>query len=84
MAMPPATFVTDATSKNVRPSNVTGWIGALASAAMPSAARVIAFSACHGRAECPERPRNSHDALMLPTQPACSSLSVGSITTTKS
>ena len=44
----------------------------------------MALSACHGRAEWPERPENVQVALMLPRQPACSSPSVGSITTTKS
>ena len=42
------------------------------------------MSASQGRAECPERPSNVHVALTLPRQPACSSLSVGSITTTSS
>ena len=65
-------------------ANVTGTDGAEASAAIPSAARWIALSACHGRAECPERPENVHVALMFPRQPACSSPSVGSITTTNS
>ena len=51
---------------------------------MPIAALWIALSACHGRAECPERPGNVHVALRFPRQPACSSPSVGSITTTNS
>ncbi len=83
-AIPPSTRVTDATSWNVRPPKLTGIEGCEASWAIPIAARWIALSACHGRAECPERPWNVQVALMLPRQPACSSLSVGSITTTKS
>ena len=83
-AIPPSTRVTDATSWNVSPCSVTGTDGAEASAAIPTAAWWIALSACHGRAECPERPENVHVALMLPRQPACSSPSVGSITTTNS
>ncbi len=47
-------------------------------------ARWIALSASHGRAVCPAVPRKVQVALMLPRQPACSSLSVGSITTTRS
>src|SRR3954454_24261110 len=84
IAIPPCTRVTEATSWKVRPSKVTGTDGAEASAAMPIAARWMALSACQGRAECPERPVNVHVALRLPAQPACSALSVGSITTTNS
>src|SRR4051795_4036001 len=84
LAIPPEICVTDATSWNVSPWNSTGSTGTAASAATPSAARVIAFSAAHGRAECPLRPRNVQTALMFPTQPACSSPSVGSIITTNS
>src|SRR3954447_25078982 len=84
MAMPPSTRVTDATSWNVSPPDCTGSTGALASVAMPSAAWWMAFSACQGRPEWPERPRNVHVAFRFPRQPACSSQSVGSITTTSS
>ena len=77
-------MVTDATSWNVSPWKVVGSEGAEASAAIPIAALWIALSACQGRAECPERPWNVHVAFRLPRQPACSSLSVGSITTTNS
>ena len=84
MAIPPAIFVTDATSTNSSPSKSCGSGSWAASAVTPAAARVIALSANHGRAECPETPWNVHVALTLPRQPACSALSVGSIITTSS
>ena len=84
MAIPPAIFVTDATSTNSSPSKSCGSGSCAASAVTPAAARVIALSANHGRAECPDTPRNVHVALTLPRQPACSALSVGSIITASS
>src|SRR3954469_10992402 len=82
--MPPAMRVTDATSTKRRPSNSCGSGSWAASAATPTAARVIALSASHGRAEWPARPWKVHVALMLPRQPAWRALSVGSIITTSS
>src|SRR3954465_12321027 len=49
---------------------------------MPAAARWIALSASHGRAEWPERPWKVHVALTLPRQPAWTALAVGSMTRT--
>src|SRR4051812_32605936 len=83
-AIPPAMRVTEATSTKRRPSKSWGSGSWAASAATPAAARWIALSASHGRAECPARPWNVHVALTLPRQPACSALSVGSIITTSS
>ena len=51
---------------------------------MPAAARWMALSASHGRAEWPERPWKVQVALTLPRQPAWMALAVGSITTTRS
>ena len=80
--MPAAIRVTVATSTNSRPSTACGRGGCAASATTPAAARSIALSASHGRAEWPERPWKLQVALMLPRQPACSSQPVGSIITT--
>ena len=85
VAIPPAIRVTLATSTNSSPSNACGTAAAARPArGSPAAACSIALSACHGRAEWPERPWNVHVALMLPRQPACSSHAVGSIITTSS
>ena len=84
MAMPPAIFVTDATSMNSSPSNWCGSGSCAASAVTPAAARVIALSPNHGRAECAATPWNVHVALTLPRQPAWIALSVGSIITASS
>jgi hypothetical protein len=83
-AIPPSMRVTDATSRNSSPSNTCGSGSCAASAATPSAARSIALSASHGRAEWPERPWNVQVALTLPRQPAWISFAVGSIITTSS
>src|SRR5215210_284019 len=83
-AMPPAMRVTDATSTKRRPSKSRGSGSCAASAATPAAARWMALSASHGRAEWPARPWKIQVALMFPRQPACSALSVGSIITTSS
>ena len=48
MAIPPAIFVTDATSTNSSPSKSCGSGSCAASAVTPAAARVIALSASHG------------------------------------
>ena len=56
LAMPPAIRVTDATSVKRRPSKSCGSGSCAASAAMPAAARWIALSASHGRAEWPATP----------------------------
>jgi hypothetical protein len=83
-AIPPATRVTETTSVKRSPSNSRGAGGTWASAWIPAAARWIALSASHGRAECPERPWKVHVALTLPRQPAWTALAVGSMTTTRS
>src|SRR4051812_32784564 len=83
-ATPPWTVTAETTSRNVKPANAWSTGATSASAAIPRPARWIALSASHGRALWPAVPRNVHVALMLPTQPACRALSVGSITTTRS
>src|SRR3954447_19505785 len=83
-ATPPCTVTAETTSRNVSPANSWSTGSSAASCAMPTPARWMALSASHGRALWPATPRNVHVALMLPTQPACSWLSVGSMTTTRS
>ena len=51
---------------------------------MPRAARWMALSASHGRAEWPLRPWNVQVALTFPRHPACSAPAVGSMTTATS
>ena len=82
--MPPAIFVTEATSVKRSPSKSCGSGSWAASTAIPAAARWIALSANHGRAEWPATPWKLQVALMLPRQPAWIALSVGSIITTSS
>ena len=82
--MPPRICVTDATSVKSSPSKVTRRGATAASCAIPAAARWMALSASHGRAEWPLRPRKVHVALRLPRQPAWSALAVGSMTSTRS
>src|SRR4051794_5691668 len=83
-AIPPSIRVTETTCTNRSPSNSRGSYGTSASAAMPAAARWIALSASHGRAEWPLVPGKVHVALMFPRQPAWIAFAVGSMTITAS
>src|SRR6185503_10432262 len=83
-AIPPATRVTETTCVKRSPSNSRGSSGIFASASIPAAARWIALSANHGRAEWPLTPEKVQSALMLPRQPAWIALPVGSMTMTAS